>query len=161
MSPRSNELIVRRFEVRILRQDKPHTASYWERFRLDYEPGLNVTSVLQRIAAHPITTAGQAVAPVAYEANCLEEVCGSCSMLINGRVRQACSALIDHLLAESSEPIDLRPLSKFPVIRDLIVARERLFRPWRNYAAGSKSMVTLIAGQDLDNRRMNSRWPTR
>jgi len=116
------------FEVRILRQDQPHVASYWERFRLDYEPGLNVTSVLQRIAAHPVTAAGRAVAPVAYEANCLEEVCGSCTMLINGRVRQACSALVDRMLAESREPIELQPMSKFPVVRDLVVARGRLFR---------------------------------
>lgn len=116
------------FEVRVLRQDRPQTARYWERFRVEYEPGLNVTSVLQRIAAHPVTAADQAVAPVAYEANCLEEVCGSCTMLINGRVRQACSALVQRLLAESPGRIELRPLCKFPVIRDLVVARERLFR---------------------------------
>ena len=116
------------FEVRILRQDQPHSASYWERFRLMYEPGLNVTSVLQRIAAHPVTTADQVVAPIAYEANCLEEVCGSCAMLINGHVRQACSALVDRLLADTPGLIQLRPLSKFPVIRDLVVARQRLFR---------------------------------
>lgn len=119
---------VQYFEVRILRQDQPQTASYWERFRTEFEPGLNVTSVLQRIAAHPVTTADQAVAPVAYEANCLEEVCGSCTMLINGRVRQACSALVERLLSEKHGPIELRPLSKFPVIRDLVVARGRLFR---------------------------------
>jgi succinate dehydrogenase / fumarate reductase, iron-sulfur subunit len=115
-------------EVRILRQDHPQAVSYWERFRVEYEPGLNVTSVLQRVAANPVTTVDQAVAPVAYEANCLEEVCGSCTMLINGSVRQACSALVDRLLAESPGLIELRPLSKFPVIRDLVVARGRLFR---------------------------------
>jgi len=118
----------KRIEVRILRQDQPQTASYWERFRVDYEPGLNVTSVLQRIAAHPVTTADRAVAPIAYDANCLEEVCGSCTMLINGRVRQACSALVDRLLEESAGQIELRPMSKFPVIRDLVVDRRRLFR---------------------------------
>jgi succinate dehydrogenase / fumarate reductase iron-sulfur subunit len=49
-------------------------------------------------------------------------------MVINGRVRQACSALVDQLLADASECIELRPLSKFPVIRDLLVDRRRLFR---------------------------------
>ena len=29
--------------------------------------------------------------------NCLEEVCGACSMVINGRARQACSAIVDQL----------------------------------------------------------------
>jgi succinate dehydrogenase / fumarate reductase iron-sulfur subunit len=48
-------------------------------------------------------------------------------MLINGRTRMACSALVDKLLAEGDE-IELRPMSKFPVVRDLVVDRRRLFR---------------------------------
>ena len=56
------------------------------------------------------------MAPVAYDANCLEEVCGSCTMLINGRTRQACSALVDKLLADNPAEIELRPMSKFPVV---------------------------------------------
>ena len=35
----------------MLRQDSPDSASYWERHRLELEPDMNVTSVLQRIAA--------------------------------------------------------------------------------------------------------------
>ncbi len=68
------------------------------------------------------------VAPVAYESGCLEEVCGSCTMRINGRVRQACSALVDRLLLDGPTEIELRPMSKFPVVRDLCVDRYRLFR---------------------------------
>ncbi len=116
------------FDVRILRQDRPGQPSYWQSFRLARGPSMNVTSVLQRIAANPVTARGEGVAPVAYDANCLEEVCGACTMLINGRVRQACSALIDQLLADHPDGIELRPLTKFPVIRDLIVDRRRLFR---------------------------------
>lgn len=116
------------FEVRILRQDRPDQPSYWQAFRIRREPGMNITSVLQRIAARPETVSGQQVAPVAYDANCLEEVCGSCTMLINGRVRQACSALVDPLLDEHPGDIELRPMAKFPVVRDLFVDRRRLFR---------------------------------
>jgi succinate dehydrogenase / fumarate reductase iron-sulfur subunit len=115
-------------EVRVLRQDRPGDASYWQSFRVAREPDMNVTALLQRIAAEPRTTAGKLVAPVAYDANCLEEVCGSCTMLINGRARQACSALVDRLLSNRDQAIELRPLSKFPVIRDLMVDRRRLFR---------------------------------
>jgi succinate dehydrogenase / fumarate reductase iron-sulfur subunit len=118
----------RTFEVRVLRQDSPDSSSYWERHKLAYEPDMNVTSVLQRIAAQAETIDGTRVAPVAYDANCLEEVCGSCTMIINGRVRQACSALVDRLLAEQPTEIELQPMSKFPVIRDLCVNRRRLFR---------------------------------
>jgi succinate dehydrogenase / fumarate reductase iron-sulfur subunit len=118
----------RTFEVRVLRQDTPDSPSYWERHRLRYEPDMNVTSVLQRIAAQAESVDGRQVAPVAYDANCLEEVCGSCTMIINGRVRQACSALVDKLLEERPEEIELQPMSKFPVLRDLCVDRRRLFR---------------------------------
>ncbi len=116
------------FTVRVLRQDRPDLPNYWQSFCVEREPGMNVTSVLQRIAAHPQTELGEHVAPVAYESNCLEEVCGACTMLINGRVRQACSALVDRLLADQPGRIDLQPMSKFPVIRDLAVDRRRLFR---------------------------------
>lgn len=114
--------------IRILRQDRPGETSYWQGFRIRREPELNVTGILQRIAANPQTAGGKLVAPVAYDANCLEEVCGSCTMLINGRTRQACSALVDKLLGENPDGIELRPLGKFPVIRDLMVDRRRLFR---------------------------------
>jgi succinate dehydrogenase / fumarate reductase iron-sulfur subunit len=116
------------FEVRILRQDGPGQPSYWERHEVAYEPELNVISVLQRIAAKATTADGKKVAPVAWDCNCLEEVCGACTMVINGRVRQACSALVDKLLAERPGEIELAPMTKFPVVRDLVVDRSRLFR---------------------------------
>lgn len=116
------------FEVRILRQDGPGQASYWERHTVAYEPEMNVISVLQRIAARATTADGKRVAPVAWDCNCLEEVCGACTMVINGRVRQACSALVDKLLAERPGEIELTPMTKFPVLRDLCVDRSRMFR---------------------------------
>jgi succinate dehydrogenase / fumarate reductase iron-sulfur subunit len=80
------------------------------------------------MAASGVDADGRAVAPVAWECNCLEEVCGACTMLINGRVRQACTALVDRLLeARPGRPIELRPMTKFPVLRDLVVDRSRIF----------------------------------
>ena len=49
-------------------------------------------------------------------------------MLVNGRTRQACSALVDRLLEERPGEIELQPMSKFPVLRDLVVDRSRMFR---------------------------------
>ena len=114
--------------VRVLRQDVAGGESYWERFEVPYEPNMNVISVLQKIAAQARSQDGRKVAPVAWDCNCLEEVCGSCTMLINGRTRMACSALVDRLQAEDGDEIELRPMSKFPVVRDLVVDRHRLFR---------------------------------
>lgn len=113
--------------VRVLRQDSPGKESYWQHFDVPYEPNMNVISVLQKIAALARSEDGQPAAPVAWDCSCLEEVCGSCTMLINGRTRMACSALVDNLLEENDE-IELRPMSKFPVVRDLCVDRSRLFR---------------------------------
>ncbi len=123
------------FEVRVLRQDGPEGSSRWERHRVTYEPGMNVISVLQQIAANAVTADGKRVAPVAWEANCLEEVCGACTMVINGQVRQACSALVDRLLADRPGEIEIRPMSKFPVLRDLVVDRSRLFYALRRSKA--------------------------
>ncbi len=116
------------FDVRVLRQAAPGKESYWERFRVPYEKDMNVISVLQQIAAIAETAEGAQVAPVAWDCNCLEEVCGACTMLVNGKTRQACSALVDRLLEEEPECIELRPMTKFPILRDLVVDRGRLFR---------------------------------
>lgn len=116
------------FEVRILRQAGPGQHSYWERHRVKYELDMNVISVLQRVAANAQTVDGKAVAPVAWDCNCLEEVCGACTMVINGKVRQACSALVDRLLVDHPKEIMLEPMTKFPVVRDLMVDRARIFR---------------------------------
>jgi succinate dehydrogenase / fumarate reductase iron-sulfur subunit len=116
------------FEVRILRQEGPGQPGHWERHRINYEPQLNVISVLQKIAAQSTTADGEPTTPVAWDCNCLEEVCGACTMLVNGRTRQACSALVDRLLEDDPSGIELRPMSKFPVMRDLVVDRRRMFR---------------------------------
>ncbi|HVA51654.1 MAG TPA: succinate dehydrogenase iron-sulfur subunit [Pirellulales bacterium] len=116
------------FTVRVLRQDAPGEPSYWERHTVLRENDMNVISVLQRVAAQARTSDGKPVPPVAWDCNCLEEVCGACTMLVNGRVRQACTALVDRLLEEEPGEIELRPVTKFPVVRDLVVDRSRLFR---------------------------------
>ncbi len=114
--------------VRIRRQDGPGKEPYWELHKIEYEAELNVITVLQRISSQAKTVDGKTVAPVSWDCGCLEEVCGSCTMVINGRVRQSCSALVDRLLDDDSDEIVLEPMSKFPVLRDLWVDRQRLFR---------------------------------
>src|ERR1700681_4337102 len=109
--------------IKIKRQNTPTSKPYWEEFELAYHSGMNVISSLMEIAANPVTRDGKATTPITYDSNCLEDVCGSCAMLINGKARMACSALIDNL----EQPIRLEPFSKFPVVRDLAVDRSVLF----------------------------------
>jgi len=109
--------------IKIKRQDTPNSKPYWDEFELPYKPGRNVISALMEIAANPVTHDGHKTTPITYDSNCLEEVCGSCAMLINGRARMACSALLDKL----EQPIRLEPFSKFPIVRDLATDRGVIF----------------------------------
>jgi succinate dehydrogenase / fumarate reductase iron-sulfur subunit len=110
-------------QFKIKRQETPAGKPHWEEFDLAWHPGMNVISSLMEIARNPVTKDGKTTTPITYDSNCLEEICGSCAMLINGRARMACSALVDNL----EKPIKLEPFSKFPVIRDLAVDRSVLF----------------------------------
>jgi succinate dehydrogenase / fumarate reductase iron-sulfur subunit len=109
------------FEIK--RQASPDAPAVWEKFDIEWRPGLNVISVMMEIAANPVTHEGHITTPVTYDSNCLEEICGSCAMRINGKARMACSALVDDL----EQPIRVEPLSKFPIVRDLQVDRSVLF----------------------------------
>lgn len=101
---------------------------YWEEFELPYDPNANVISALMDIQMNPINKQGIKVEPVVWEQGCLEEVCGSCSMLINGKPRQACTAIISVIVEQTqSNVITLAPFTKFPLVRDLIVDRGRMF----------------------------------
>ena len=109
--------------LRIRRQGRPGAAPSWDEFEVPFRPSMNVIAALQAIRRTPRTTDGRTVEPVSWESNCLEEVCGACTMVVNGKVRQACSALVEHL----EQPITLEPMSKFPVMRDLVVDRSSMF----------------------------------
>lgn len=123
-------------KLRILRQDTPSdsgegAATRWEEFDIPWRTSMNIISCLMAIQRNPVTADGKPTNPVVWESSCLEEVCGACTMLINGKVRQACSALVDKL----AQPITIEPLTSFPVVRDLIVDRSRLFEAFKKVHA--------------------------
>jgi succinate dehydrogenase iron-sulfur subunit len=133
----------RTVKLRIRRQDGPDKTATrrWEEFEVEWRPQMNVISALMEIQKNPVTMDGKSVAPVAWEAVCLEEVCGSCTMLVNGRVRQACSAMVDDLAhagssgGEKQGTIVLEPMTKFPLVRDLVVDRSRMFEDLKRVRA--------------------------
>jgi succinate dehydrogenase / fumarate reductase iron-sulfur subunit len=107
----------------ITRQDSPDSEPYEESFDVPYRKNMNVISALMEIQKNPVNSNGEETTPVVWEMSCLEEVCGACSMVINGYPQQSCATLVDKL----EQPIRLEPMSTFPVVRDLIVDRERMF----------------------------------
>jgi succinate dehydrogenase / fumarate reductase iron-sulfur subunit len=101
---------------------------YWEEFEIPLTSSTNIISSLMYIQRNPVNREGKKVEPISYESGCLEEVCGSCSMLVNGKPRQACTAIIEPILKETnSDTILLAPFTKFPLIRDLMIDRTRMF----------------------------------
>ncbi len=115
-------------DFRISRREKLDAPQYTETFTVPYRRNLNVISALMEIRKNPVTKDGKQTTPPVWDMNCLEQVCGICTMVIDGRVRQSCSALVDDLLIESGgETITLAPMSKFPNVRDLKVDRSKMF----------------------------------
>ncbi|MDP9263388.1 MAG: succinate dehydrogenase iron-sulfur subunit [Acidobacteriota bacterium] len=143
--------------LRIRRQADPQAKPYWEDFELPWKRGMNVISAMMEIAANPVTRAGKPTTPITYDSNCLEEVCGSCAMLINGRARMACSALVDKL----DQPIRLEPFSKFPVVRDLAVDRNVIFENLKRVKAWIPVDGTydLGAGPRVSAREQEEAYP--
>lgn len=115
-----------KFILKVYRGHPGH--QYWEEFELPLTPSMNVIEALLNIQRFPINREGKVVEPIVWEDGCLEQVCGSCSMLINSKPRQACTALIANLLKETGDNVvALAPFKKFPLVRDLIVNRDSMF----------------------------------
>lgn len=104
--------------LRIRRQDGPGQPVHWEVRDIPQPAGLTVLAALR--AEGP-------GAPIAVEASCLEEACGSCAMLINGRARMACGTLLEAAL-DRDGVVTVEPLTRFPLVRDLVVDRSRIAR---------------------------------
>lgn len=115
-------------DFKIQRRENLDASAHWETFSIPYRRNLNVISALMEIRKNPVTKDGRQTTPPVWDMSCLEQVCGICTMVIDGKVRQSCSALVDDLLlASGSNTISLQPMSKFPNVRDLKVDRSRMF----------------------------------
>ncbi len=118
-----------KIRLRIRRQAAKDAPVTWETFEIPFREKLNVISALMEIRKDPRTVDGKPTKPPAWEAACLEEVCGSCTMNVNGMIRQACTALIEDVGGLNGDGLEvtLEPMSKFPLVRDLIVDRSKMF----------------------------------
>ncbi|MGQ0541541.1 MAG: 2Fe-2S iron-sulfur cluster-binding protein, partial [Blastocatellia bacterium] len=83
-----------KFKLKIQRRDNETSSVRWETFELTYRRNLNVISALMDVRKHPVTVDGKQTSPPVWDMSCLEQVCGICTMVIDGKVRQSCSALI-------------------------------------------------------------------
>ncbi len=118
-----------KIRLKVLRQNGAGKEQRWDTFEVPYVDKINVISALMLVQRKPTTVEGKNVSAPAYEAACLEEVCGSCTMNINGGIRQACTALIEEVgvLVGDTYEVTLEPMKKFPLVRDLVVDRSQMF----------------------------------
>lgn len=83
---------------------------------------MTVAGALHEIRLNPVNAKKEATAGVIWGDECGEGPCSACAMIINGRGGLACEIFLEDL----AQPVTLRPLSKFPVLRDLLVDKGRI-----------------------------------
>jgi succinate dehydrogenase / fumarate reductase iron-sulfur subunit len=80
-------------------------------YKVPIAPGMVVLDALHYIQGH--------LSPdLAVRWNCKAAKCGSCSAEVNGKPRLTCKTRMDTL--PPGEPITVRPIQTFPVIKDLV-----------------------------------------
>ena len=103
--------------IEVLRRKRPEALPYIARF--DYTPEEGSETV-----ATALTKLNETLSdPIRWECSCLQQKCGACAMVVDGRPTLACAAR----LSEYKNTVRVEPLRKFPVIADLIVDRSALF----------------------------------
>lgn len=111
----------------ILRTDRSEHTQYMQRIIYTTEDENDtVAAALTRMneAEGLKDVDGKEVKPIAWECSCLQKKCGACAMVINDRPALACSVRLSEL---KKPEVTLKPLSKFPVVEDLMVDRSILY----------------------------------
>lgn len=109
-------------KVKILRQDNPFSSGYFESFDYDGPTDISVAGMLDHLNYNDdiVNDRGEKTTRITWECSCLQGVCGACAMVINNRPALACETFLKDL---KKDIVELRPLRKFPVVRDLLVDR--------------------------------------
>ena len=95
--------------VRVFRGDA--TAGREVEYQVPVEPGMVVLDAIHWIQAHHAPD-------LAVRWNCKAAKCGSCSAEVNGKPALMCKSRIDHM--PQGQPIAVRPMKTFPIIKDLV-----------------------------------------
>ncbi len=67
-------------------------------------------------------------ATLAYRFSCRVGMCGSCAMTVNGRARWTCRTHVATVIGSGS--LEIAPLARLPVIRDLVTDMREFFDKW-------------------------------
>ena len=112
--------------VKIKRRRDAESADYWQSFNYDGPSHVTVSAVLDALnyTDDLFDIEGNSASRIRWECSCMQSVCGGCAIVINGTPRLACAAYADEI---KGNELVLEPLSKFPVIADLMVDRSIIY----------------------------------
>ena len=112
--------------VKIKRQATPESEAYWQSFSYDGPKHITVSAVLDALnyTDDLFDIDGNPTSRIRWECSCMQAMCGGCAMIINGVPALACSTFADEV---KGDKLVIEPLSKFPVIADLIVDRSIIY----------------------------------
>ena len=120
------------FTLHIWRQSGPEKKGHLETVRAkDISPDMSFIEMLNTVNAE---LADKSVEPVAFDCDCLEGICGSCSLVINGTAHGPESGTTTcqlHMRSfKDGDSITIEPwrAKAFPVIKDLVVDRSSFDR---------------------------------
>ncbi len=115
-------------KVIVKRQVNSSLEPYHEEYAYDGSPHISVLNLLEYINMNMARLAEKAGAnrKLQYQSSCEQGLCGACAMVINGTPGLACRTFC-HDIVDKSGCILLEPLSKFPVVSDLIVDRSIIY----------------------------------
>lgn len=108
--------------VEILRQRDRDSEAYWQAFNYDGPMEGTIASLLDDLNYRDdlFDVDGNSAPRIVWECSCMQGMCGSCAMVINGRPSLACETFLKDL---KKDKLTIRPLHKFPVVCDLKVDR--------------------------------------
>lgn len=110
------------YHLKVRRGDQKD--SYWEHFEVPVASEGTLIDLLEAIRRNPVDQKKRRTSPVNYESGCKAGLCdGSCMALVDGHPQALCRLRVG-LLPKS---FTLEPLSSYPVFRDLIVDKSRLW----------------------------------
>lgn len=120
--------------VKIKRQETHESAPFWQSFIYDGPKHVTVSAVLDALnyTDDLFDTGGKPAKRIRWECSCMQAVCGGCAMVINGVPALACATFADEV---KGEDLILEPLSKFPVVADLIVDRSIIYENLKHVKA--------------------------
>lgn len=127
------------YTFKIFRYDakEPENGPYFQTYNVRVVPGLTVLMVLLRIRDEIDGT-------LAFRSSCRSAVCGSCAMVINGKIDLACRTQVSKF---EDRIILLEPLPNMEIIKDLVVDMTPF---WSMYEKVKPFLIRLTSPPDRE-----------